>query len=132
MTAPARLPAARDLILGADGMQRLAAEERRLNEAFAAAFAGEPGRAALDHLRAITVLNVAGPAISDAALRHLEGQRFLVALIQRRTDHGRNHEPKLADDAGDTAGRRRIPPRRPDRPRRGRGGRRLRQPDAAP
>lgn len=99
MTASAkRSPAAADPIIGSDGVQRPAELERRLNEAFAAIFAGENGRVALDYLRSITVLNVTGPAVSDAQLRHLEGQRFLVALIERRLDHGRNHEPKLADD----------------------------------
>ena len=31
---------------------------------------------------------VAGPEISNESLRHLEGQRYLVGLIQRRTNKG--------------------------------------------
>ncbi|MFA7431108.1 MAG: hypothetical protein WCZ23_13200 [Rhodospirillaceae bacterium] len=44
-------------------------------------FSGGDGRRVLDHLRGLTMTRALGPAAPDAALRHLEGQRALVAHI---------------------------------------------------
>jgi hypothetical protein len=44
----------------------------------------------LQYLKAITIDSVAGPEISDHALRHLEGQRYIVGLIQRRVNKGKS------------------------------------------
>lgn len=41
------------------------------------------------YLKSITVNMVAGPDSTDQQLRHLEGQRFLVGLMQQRIEHGR-------------------------------------------
>lgn len=57
------------------------AEDDVLAGVFARCFAGPDGRRALDHLRAATLLRSLGPDAPDAALRHLEGQRALVARI---------------------------------------------------
>jgi len=38
----------------------------------------------MQYLRSITIESVSGANISDAELRHLEGQRYLVGLIERR------------------------------------------------
>lgn len=42
------------------------------------------GKAVMKYLRSITIESVSGANISDAELRHLEGQRYLVGLIERR------------------------------------------------
>jgi len=42
------------------------------------------GKAVMSYLRSITIEAVSGANISDAELRHLEGQRYLVGLIERR------------------------------------------------
>lgn len=55
--------------------------DTELAGAFARCFAGIDGRRALAHLRALTLDRHLGPAAPDAALRHLEGQRALVAHI---------------------------------------------------
>lgn len=49
--------------------------------AFARCLAGADGRRVLDHLRARTLQRALGPDAPEAALRHLEGQRALVAQI---------------------------------------------------
>jgi len=38
-------------------------------------------------LRSITIESVQGPNASDAELRHLEGQRYLVGVVERRISH---------------------------------------------
>jgi len=56
---------------------------------FARCFDHADGRRVLDHLRAMTTERVLGPDASDAALRHLEGQRSLVAMIAGLAVRGR-------------------------------------------
>lgn len=55
--------------------------------AFAHCFAGRDGERALDHLRKLILDRRLPPSASNAELRHLEGQRsvvaYLVALIER-------------------------------------------------
>lgn len=55
--------------------------DERLAAAYARCFVGGDGRQVLDHLRALTMNRTLGPAAPDAALRHLEGQRALVAHV---------------------------------------------------
>lgn len=75
--------------LGCDGWPRTPADEREINVTMAAVFAGEAGRKALAYLRSITIEAVAGPAVSDAELRHREGMRALVGIIETRIRQGR-------------------------------------------
>ena len=46
------------------------------------------GKQVLKYLKSLTIEAVAGPNISNEELRHLEGQRFVVGLIQRRINKG--------------------------------------------
>jgi hypothetical protein len=48
---------------------------------FSRAFDSEDGRSVINHLKSITLARSLGPSASDAALRHLEGQRQLVIHI---------------------------------------------------
>jgi len=48
---------------------------------FARCFAGPDGKRVLSTLKAMTLGRTLGPDAPDAALRHLEGQRHLVAVI---------------------------------------------------
>jgi hypothetical protein len=75
-----------------DGFVRGEETERRINTAFANCFGGISGPDVLTYLRRITVLNVQRPGISSEALWHLEGQRYLVGLIEERIEHGRRPE----------------------------------------
>ncbi|WP_207460171.1 hypothetical protein [Azospirillum sp. SYSU D00513] len=52
-----------------------------LAPAFARCFAGADGAAVLRALKAMTLDRALGPEAPEPALRHLEGQRQLVALI---------------------------------------------------
>jgi hypothetical protein len=80
--------------IGIDGVQRSVQAERDLNKIAAQIFATPGGEQLLAWLKRITVNNVQGPAVSDAELRHIEGQRYVVALLQQRIQHGqRNAEP---------------------------------------
>jgi len=65
------------------------AEERELCRCFARAFAGRDGARVLRWLRATTIERRLSPEASEAALRHLEGQRHLVAAIERMAARGR-------------------------------------------
>lgn len=78
---------------------RLTADRDRLARAFARCFAGDDGVRVLAHLRALTRDRVFGPEASDAALRHVEGQRQLVALIESQIARGRSgSKPQDAAD----------------------------------
>lgn len=55
-------------------------------------FSTPDGRRTLDLLKAMTLERATGPEASDATLRHLEGQRCLVALLLALVARGR-HEP---------------------------------------
>ena len=78
-----------------DGIKRPAVEEHRLNEALALCFSGEAGAAALAYLRAVTIESVGGPGIRPDHLMHLEGQRFIVGLIEQRIRYGKDKQPEI-------------------------------------
>lgn len=69
-------------------------------------FRGADGDRFLAYLRGLTLDRVLGPAASDQALRHLEGQRQLVQHIANLVAQGRGnagtaaHNPKQTE--GDT------------------------------
>jgi hypothetical protein len=54
-----------------------------VRQSFERAFATDAGRQVLAHLRRATVERRTPPEASEAVLRHLEGQRALVQLIER-------------------------------------------------
>ena len=61
-----------------------------LSIAFARCFAGRHGERVLAHLRRLTQERHLGPDAGEAALRHLEGQRQLVAYIASLVRRGRD------------------------------------------
>lgn len=67
------------------------ADDRALAGRYARCFRGGDGEAVLTHLRALTRDRVMGPEASEAQLRHLEGQRHLVRLIEGLVDFGRTY-----------------------------------------
>lgn len=62
---------------------------REVEIAFARCFARREGTVALAYLRRTTLERALGPDASEAALRHLEGQRQLVARIAALIERGR-------------------------------------------
>ena len=77
-------------IIGLDNFERNPQEEERINTLFESVFKREDGQAILTYLRQITIESVAGSEISDSSLRHLEGQRYIVGLMQRRFNKGQS------------------------------------------
>jgi hypothetical protein len=71
-----------------DGFARGDEEDKRVSLDIAALFASPTGDSVLKYLRSITIEAVNGPNVTDAELRHMEGQRYLVGLLERRIKHG--------------------------------------------
>ena len=80
--------------IGVDGFPRRKEEDEKISKDIAALFRGDAGKEVLRYLRSVTLDAVAGGGISDGELRHLEGQRFIVALIERRIQHAEKVESK--------------------------------------
>jgi hypothetical protein len=75
-------------VQGPDGRARDADYETRLNLAVAACFGTPAGKLVFEHLKSITTNVASGPEITDRALMHLEGQRYLVGLLSQRINLG--------------------------------------------
>ena len=67
-----------------DGYTRSPETEKLLNKLFGSVFKGDDGKQVLTYLKSITTEAVAGPNMSTNELFHLEGRRYLVAIIQSR------------------------------------------------
>lgn len=81
-------------VLGPDGISRTPAQEDELNELAVAVFGRGGGREFLRYLRSITIEMVAGPEITAEQLRHREGSRYLVGIIESRLTAGQNKRRK--------------------------------------
>ena len=73
--------------LGVDGLPRSKEQDETISKNFEALFKTPTGKAVLSYLRSVTIEMIAGPNASDDELRHREGQRFLVAIIEKRIQH---------------------------------------------
>lgn len=73
--------------MGVDGIQRPLEKDREISENFATLFGTPTGKAVLKYLRSITIEMVNGPNVTTEELRHIEGQRYLVGLIESRINH---------------------------------------------
>ena len=71
-------------LIGLDGMERTPDQEEALNAVSRALFTSDAGKTFMQYLKSITIETVAGPDIDDKQLRHIEGQRYIVGLIERR------------------------------------------------
>ena len=80
------------LHLGVDNLPRTKEDDDTISRNLNSVFKTPNGKAVLKYLRSITIESVQGPNASDAELRHLEGQRYLVGLIERRINHGQKVE----------------------------------------
>ena len=80
--------------IGVDGYPRPQKEDEKISQDIKALFNSPAGKEVLGYLRSVTLDAVAGGGISDSELRHLEGQRFIVALIERRIKHAEKVESK--------------------------------------
>lgn len=73
--------------VGVDGIQRPQDKDREISLNVAEVFSTPTGNAVLKYLRSITIEMVNGPNVTTEELRHLEGQRYLVGLIESRINH---------------------------------------------
>jgi len=74
-----------------DGIGRSKKLNDRIADAFDVTFRSEAGKLVLNYLESITIKTTAGPEVSDQHLRHLEGQRFLVGMMNQWQQFGINN-----------------------------------------
>ena len=58
--------------------------ETQIREAFIKCFSSREGKIVLSFLKRLTLERYLGPESTSEALRHLEGQRHLVSIIQNK------------------------------------------------
>jgi hypothetical protein len=80
--------------VGPDGLEWTEEENARLDDLAVTVFGRGGGKDFLRYLRSITIELVAGPEISDHHLRHREGMRSLVAIIETRVMQGHKRRDK--------------------------------------
>jgi len=73
--------------IGIDGYQRKSEADVEISQNFAQIFESPTGKQVLRYLRSITIEMVNGPNVTTEELRHLEGQRYIVGLIEQRIAH---------------------------------------------
>jgi|TARA_R110002012_G_scaffold7922_3_gene36484 hypothetical protein len=73
--------------LGVDGYPRSQEQDQKISLDLASTFNTPSGLATLQYLKSITIEAISGANITNEELRHLEGQRYLVALIAKRIQH---------------------------------------------
>ena len=71
-----------------DGFPRGTEDEQNISLNFVSLFSSPAGAEVLKYLRSVTIEAVHGSAVTNDALRHAEGQRYIVGLIERRIQHG--------------------------------------------
>ena len=80
--------------IGIDGIQRKQEAETEVSMNIAEIFGTPTGKEVLKYLRSITIEMVNGPNMTTEELRHLEGQRYLVGLIEQRISHAHRSKKK--------------------------------------
>lgn len=93
-----------------DARLRSEEEERRINVLVAGVLGTQAGKELMDYLRSITTNVAAGPEISDRALMHLEGQRYLVGLLSQRIQNGHRENHNVTRESSQGGTRRRRKP----------------------
>ncbi len=71
-------------ILGPDGIERPLDEQMRLNAVIASALASAAGKALFQYMRSISTERACGPHASNDEIRHLEGMRYMTAILSSR------------------------------------------------
>ena len=73
--------------IGIDGFKRSFDSDLEVSQVLAETFKTPSGEATLKYIKSITIDMIHGAATSNDELRHHEGQRFIVGLIQARIQH---------------------------------------------
>jgi|TARA_B110000908_G_scaffold93122_1_gene110325 hypothetical protein len=74
--------------IGIDGYQRGSELDSQISKNISVVFESPTGKEVLRYLRSITIEMVNGPNVTTEELRHIEGQRYIVGLIEQRIAHG--------------------------------------------
>jgi len=74
--------------IGIDGYQRGSELDSQISKNVSVVFESPTGKEVLRYLRSITIEMVNGPNVTTEELRHIEGQRYIVGLIEQRIAHG--------------------------------------------
>ena len=80
--------------IGIDGIQRTSEKDSEVSHNIAQIFQSPTGKEVLRYLRSITIELVNGPNVTTEELRHLEGQRYIVGLIEQRIAHSHRSKNK--------------------------------------
>lgn len=73
--------------IGLDGIQRQSDKDKQISQNVAEIFSTPTGKEVLRYLRSITIEMVNGPNVTTEELRHIEGQRYIVGLLEQRIAH---------------------------------------------
>jgi len=73
--------------IGIDGHQRNREDDIRISQNIASVFTTPTGKEILRYLRSITIEMVNGPNVTTEELRHIEGQRYIVGILEQRIAH---------------------------------------------
>ena len=73
--------------IGLDGIQRETDKDKEISQNVAEVFSSPTGKEVLRYLRSITIEMVNGPNVTTEELRHIEGQRYIVGLLEQRIAH---------------------------------------------
>tara|TARA_R110000796_G_scaffold126508_2_gene241356 strand:- start:228 stop:464 length:237 start_codon:yes stop_codon:yes gene_type:complete len=77
-----------------DGYQRKSDQDVQISQNIAQIFQSPTGKEVLKYLRSITIEMVHGPNVTTEELRHIEGQRYIVGLIEQRISHAHRSNNK--------------------------------------
>ena len=80
--------------IGIDGIQRASDKDVHISKNVAQIFGSPTGLEVLKYLRSITIEMVNGPNVTTEELRHVEGQRYIVGLIEQRIAHAHRSTDK--------------------------------------
>ncbi len=73
--------------IGIDGIQRKSDLDKQISHNLSNIFGSPTGKEVLRYLRSVTIEMVNGPNVTTEELRHIEGQRYIVGLIEQRIAH---------------------------------------------
>ena len=73
--------------IGIDGIQRTTEQDKKISKNIAQIFQSPTGKEVLKYLRSISIEMVHGANVSTEELRHIDGQRYIVGLIENRINH---------------------------------------------
>lgn len=80
--------------IGLDGIQRSSDKDVQISQNISQIFESPTGKEVIRYLRSITIEMVNGPNVTTEELRHIEGQRYIVGLIEQRIAHSHRSKNK--------------------------------------